>query len=1288
MKNFISLLVLLFSFGSLMANTILIKKEFNWKTSPSIYEMGEITYQRYAFDEAIYDEKYPSLSFAVEKFDVDGYGDLQVEILRAQYEDFNKIPSPDDVYLEEQIKFTKNVYRTREGYYGKISFAPMIKSGNQYQRLTSIEIRVTLIPKPQIFNRSPPTFTSEFSDGDLYKIGVTESGVHKLTYSFLKDDLGINVDNIDPRKIRILGNGGGMIPVYSAAERIDDLAESHILIVGEEDGVFNSGDYILFYAEGPHQWILDTADRIYNRQQNIYDNKNYYIIKIGTQDGLRIVSQNSVTAAADYTTNQFDNFARFEEDKANIFHDWNKTQGSGQDWFGDHFKVAREYNYDNLFTFPGLITSEPIQLDTRMILRDGTETTFNLNFEGQEFSSTEADNVLHMDGGFDNITTYAYQAFVRESFLASQDRLGFTISYPRPAGDNDSEAWLDYIQVNVRQALNMYSTQVAFRDLDALDYNITQFNLSGTNNNTLIWDISDPIQPTLQLGEANGSMISFKVNSNENIKEFVAFDSQGELKTATASGKINNQNIHGIDDAELVIVYHPDFESEVLRLAEHRAIHNGIDVATVSVEQIMNEFAAGANDVTAIRDFARMLYDRGSLEYLLLFGDGSFDQKDFYGIGKNFVPIYESNSLHPIYSFPTDDYYAILFDVDSNDPLKGDLSISVGRFPVNTLEEAQAVVNKVINYDISEETLGDWRNRLAFVADDEDGKTHGDDADEIADDIQNIHPYLNIDKIFLDAYPQVSTPGGDRFPAANAAINEAMFKGVFAMTYLGHGGSQGWAQERVLNISDIVGWTNSKKLPIFLTATCSFTGYDDAGFTTGGEQVFLNPRGGAVALLTTVRAVFANQNATLTKAAMRRIFERQDGKITTMGESISRAKNSFNSGSLQTNSRKFTLIGDPSQPVGIPFYQVSTTKINGLDILTAPVDTFRALQQVEVEGSITDENGAIQSDFNGIVNISIFDKVTVQSTLGQDDSSTPFDYVIRKNIIFKGRASVSNGLFSFNFVVPKDINYEFGEGKISYYAFDPNKGIDATGSYQEIIIGGTDPNAAVDDQGPQVEVFMNTADFIFGGLTDADPTLLVKLSDDNGINIVGNSIGHDLEAVLDDNTQNTFILNDFYESELDNYRKGEARYPLNDIPEGLHRISVKAWDTANNSAEGYTEFVVAPDGGIALEHVLNYPNPFFDQTCFQFDHNVANQDLDILISIYTVSGRLVKTIEHFMFSDGAIRQDDCITWDGRDDFGDALGKGIYLYKVKVRAANSAGETLSGESSFEKLVILK
>ncbi len=1298
MRNFTATLVLLLfvvPFFLNAQNTFRIS--LDWDAEPVTISVGNETFERWRFKDAVISDDYPTLPWVMRTAPVNSFGNLTVELVNARFEPFERSATLDDKILEESLNFETSVVRDRNGYMAKVAFVPIIRKGSSYERLVEGEIRLNLDPQPVIRPRGPESTTvSALSDGDIYKFAVSETGMYKLTYDFLKNRLGIsNLDSIDPRTIKIYGNGGGMLPFYTEAERIDDLQENSILVNGENDGKFDVADFILFYGEGSDKWIFDAANQEFNLQKNLYDTKNYYFVKISPGNGKRPETQGSLGNTA-YTSTSFNDFARFEQEKINLLYDWgvrtSKAQGSGQNWYGDWFRTAREYSYDNLFAFPNIVTEVPAKVRAEMMLRATRNSSFTLEINGNTLTSSQAGRVPTLSGEGDNETNYAYPAIVNTTFSLTNPGVNAKVRYPNPGGANDgSEGWLDFIQLNVRRRLTMSGNQMIFRDIETLQYPNATFQIENANNNLLIWDITNPLSAKNQEITLNGNILSFGTSTTE-LKTFIAFDRNANFASPEAVGKIPNQNLHAIDNIDLLIVYHPDFEQEAQRLADHRANHSGLAVGLARIDQVYNEFASGRRDATAIRDFARMLYDRNSrLKYLLLMGDGSFDHKNIYGNGTNFIPTYQRDSQNPIFAFPTDDYYAILYGSNPGDPLVGNLTLAVGRLTVKTLQEASAVVNKIIKYDTNPASLSDWRNRVVFVADDEDFNQHVRDADFIAEDISKQNPFLNVNKIYLDAFPQVSASGGDRFPAAKEELNRSIFRGVLAVTYLGHGGEKGWAQERVLEISDITNWDNADRLPLFITATCSFTGYDNPTFTTAGEETLLNPRGGAIALLTTVRAVYANQNAELTEVALQQIFNRGASGYNSLGEALRLAKNSITNTSTTTNSRKFSLIGDPSLRLAIPELNVNTTRINAREVTVASYDTIRALQRVTVEGIVADANGNQLTNFNGIVYPTVFDKKTTTSNLVNDATgsrpSRPFDFTVQRNIIFKGRASVTNGAFQFTFVVPRDINYQFGPGKISYYAANENTLTDGAGSYERVIIGGTS-DALADEQGPQVDVFMNTENFIFGGITNPNPTLLVKLQDENGINVVGNSIGHDLEAVLDGNTQNSFLLNDFYESDLDDYKRGAVRYPLFDLAEGRHEIRVTAWDVANNPAEGYTEFLVAASEEVALKHVLNYPNPFTDRTCFQFDHNLAGQELDVMIQIFTISGRLVKTIQANIFSDGALRLGDCIEWDGRDDYGDRLARGVYLYKVKVRSNLGTTNTLSGESDFEKLVILK
>ncbi len=1262
-----------------------VERNLKWSKPTLVYpyEGSEAVYVL-RFEGGVYEEEFPTLPYFSERFSLDGFGEFRAVFSKTTFESFEKKPSPDDEGIPSEIQLVTEIEKDRSAYFGRVRFMPLRKvSAGQFERLVSFELRLSFssAPAPVVF-RGGNTHTSVLSDGDIYKFAVSSAGVYKLDFNFLKNQLGVPIESIDPRTIKLYGNGGGILPELTNAPRHDDLVENAIEIAGEGDGKFDSGDYILFYGQGPDIWYFDTASQTFSHPKNFYDTENYYFLKISPGNGLRIQSKAS-QAGGTYVSTSFDDFLRHEQELVNLLHDWSYGQGSGRQWFGDYFKIRTSKGYQ--FKIPNLIPAEEVKFTSVFAGRalTGSSSRYSITANGTKFSSG---NFGVTKGGATD--TYASLQGISGSFVPNSAELNISLEFSN-GGNSFNEGWLDYLEFNFRRQLKMDGDQMIFRDLRSMGNLVSIFKIGDATASLKVWDITNPLAPNWQEASFAGSELSFGAETNE-LREFIVFNNNsGFLTPDKAIGKLDNQNYHGISDANLVIVFHKDFESEAVRLAGHRRNFSQFNVALLDVEKLYNEFSSGRKDATAIRDFARMLWERNpnGFHSLLLFGDGSFDSRNLYKLGGDFIPVYETiNSLSPIYSYPSDDYFGLLSDGEGANIGIGSLDIGVGRLVVNTPDEARGVVDKIINYDISPGNLRDWRNRVLFIGDDEDGNLHTGDADNIAVLIGKKNPNLNIEKVYLDAFPQESTTGGTRIPLATDAINNSMFKGLLAMVYLGHGGPKGWAQERVVKIDDILSWKNFDKLPIIITATCSFSGYDDPTFTSAGELSFLNKKGGAIALYTTVRPVFASSNEVLTRKSVDTLFYKFNHLIPTIGEVLRLSKNQVGD---KSNSRKFTLLGDPSQKLALPNYQVATTKINGHDISSDIIDTLRALQKATIEGEVQNDFGQIISDFNGIVYPTIYDKKITYRTLAQDSGSPLFDFDLQKNIIFKGRASVVNGKFSFTFVVPKDIDYNFGEGKISYYAADEVQMSDASGNYQDAIVGGTDLNAIADNQGPKVDVYMSNESFAFGGITDINPVLLVKLEDDNGINVVGNSIGHDLAGILDNNTKNTYILNDFYEAALDDYTKGEVRYPLANLAEGRHEIKVNAWDISNNPAEGYTEFVVVASEEVALKHVLNYPNPFTSSTCFMFEHNQSGVDLDVQVQIYTVSGRLIKTLEERIFSTGfRLGGENCLRWDGRDDFGDPLARGVYLYKVKVRSANTGDISLEGESKFEKLVILK
>ncbi|MBT8234284.1 MAG: type IX secretion system sortase PorU, partial [Saprospiraceae bacterium] len=649
---------------------------------------------------------------------------------------------------------------------------------------------------------------------------------------------------------------------------------------------------------------------------------------------------------------------------------------------------------------------------------------------------------------------------------------------------------------------------------------------------------------------------------------------------------------------------------------------------------------------------------------------------------QNFVPTYQTDeSLHPVEAFPSDDFFALLSDQEGEDSLDGALDIGVGRIPAKTLSEATGVIDKIIHYDTSKKTLGDWKLRIGFTADDEDSNTHIKQADGIAKLVENINPEMNQQKVYFDAFNQEATPGGARYPDANNALNTNLLNGQLVLNYLGHGGPKGWAQERVFQISDIANLKNIDRLPLLITATCSFTGFDEPAFVSAGEQSLLNPSGGAIGLFSTVRAVYSSQNERITREVFKKIFNRIDGKALRFGDIIRESQNANSSDTLSSNTRKFLLFGDPAQRLALPQQKVQITQVNDEDIEAGQIDTIGALGRLKLAGQITDHQDNLISDFNGEVFLTVFDKPSNLKTLDNDGEDRIYDFTLRKNILYKGSASVQNGLYEIELILPKDINFDYGPGHFSLYATD-NISRDAGGLYNGIVIGGTSEGGITDNEGPEIDIYFDDRTFTFGGQTGKNPVLIVDLSDETGINLSSTSIGHDITATFDNDNNNNLILNEYYQPQVDKVGSGSIEFQLSEFEPGLHTLTLKAWDILNNSSEKLSEFLVVQNEEGFINNVYNYPNPFSTQTNFTFEHDLGNSNLDIVINIFTVSGKLVKTIQTQRFASGSLIND--VPWNANDDFESKLAKGIYFYKINI---SSPELNLRRESDFQKLVIL-
>tara|TARA_R110001606_G_C15397819_1_gene652439 strand:- start:4911 stop:6764 length:1854 start_codon:yes stop_codon:yes gene_type:complete len=603
------------------------------------------------------------------------------------------------------------------------------------------------------------------------------------------------------------------------------------------------------------------------------------------------------------------------------------------------------------------------------------------------------------------------------------------------------------------------------------------------------------------------------------------------------------------------------------------------------------------------------------------------------------------------------------------------VDVASGRIPVSTVQQATEVVDKILSY-YNAASFGDWRNTITLIADDIDETsdiTLQSGVEKIADSIKKNNPIFNVNKIYADAYKQETSSGGERYPQVKLAFTNAIEKGSLIVDYFGHGGEDGLASERILEVPQIQSFNNPKTLPLFITVTCEFSRFDNPLRVTAGELTFWNKNGGAASLITTTRQIFISVGQNFNERLLKILLQFNNENVS-ISESLMETKNGFFS------FQKFFVyyLGDPAMKLAVPKPKVQITKMNGINIAQS-LDTLKALSKVSFEGVVTDNSNQILTDFNGTLSTTIFDKPIQKTTLDNDNFGVKMNFDSRESKLFRGKSSVTNGAFKFDFIVPKDIKVAFGNGKLSFYASNAKE--DKSGANFDIVVGGINPNATNDTVGPELSIYMNDESFIDGGNTNTSPNLIVSLSDVSGINTSITSIDHDIVAILDDDQANPIILNDFYETELNDFTKGKAVYQLRDLSVGNHTLKIKAWDTYNNSSETTLNFMVVSDSGLVLDNVLNYPNPFVNYTEFWFNHNKPNEPLEVQVQIFTISGKIIKTINRTIQTTGNLSRS--INWNGLDDFGNRLGKGVYVYKLKVKS------TISNQYSekYEKLVIL-
>ena len=1266
------------------------QKQFNitWTGSRTMQtDYGEIDLPAFDSDHYNYNDKDGLVYFVQWDSNGSAIDENSLSLSNIVYEVISnsdlKNLNPDLVPDAPRYKIYNTNARDKRNYYFELS--PIIKDKGVFKKIKSFTLIYSTLQN-RLVNTTMgvnEVTNSVLSSGQWYRFYIDKSGVFKLSKSFLSS-LGINTNSVDPRTIKIYGNGGRMLPLENSANYPFDVVENAVKFVGEADGSFDNNDYILFYGEGP-----DTYSQESNTNLNLYTDKTYYYVNISSGNGKRIQAMPSFSDPADIQINTFQDYKFYEVDDYNL-------AKLGRRWFGDDFDIENQREYD--FQFPNLVTTEPVTIRIAVGAVSEVSTSMSISVNGSSVSNL---NLSPISAG----SVLASDAVYNGALNVTSDEITIDLVYDNN-GNPSGNGYLDYINIEATRALIYESEQLKFKNIDVnTTPGIAEYTLSNSSVVKEIWDITDRFNVTNIENLNNEDILTFKAQSGTT-RLYVAFanndvfepkkDSRSSVANQNLKGTIFNNSQGEFEDIDYIILTPSQFTSQAERLAQINRDQYNLTVKVVDLQTIYNEFSTGSQDIAALRNFVKYVYDNAStpskrLKYLCLFGEGSYDYKERINNNTNLVPSwYSTSSFSLTNSFVSDDFYAMLDDNEGAMNNADRMDIAVGRILAEDVQRAKEMVDKIEAY-YQKEAYGSWRNNVLLISDDVDVSweaTLQRTTDNLGVTLNDEKPFLNVTKIHSDAFEQEASAAGNRYPAVNEAIKDAIEVGALVVNYFGHGGEDGIAKERIFDKFDAQEVNNICKFNLFITVTCEYTKFDDPNRDTAGEFTFWNKNGGAIGLITTTRQIFVTVGEALNKQLDDYLFAFGSNDYPSMAEAL-RLTKIDNSITGITQKRLVFFIGDPAMKLAFAKPNVRITKVNDVDI-TQPIDTLKALSYTKLAGEVVDVNGNLLSNYNGKLTATVFDKQIDRQTLGNDgirDSNGELiilDYTTLGEVIFKGQASITNGQFEFDFIVPRDIGILVGNGKVSLYAQTENPLSDQAGANFDIKIGGINENAPEDNIGPVINLFMNDENFVSGGITNESPNLLAKLQDDNGIN-TASGIGHDITAILDGDETNPIVLNDYYQANVDDYTNGVVTYPFRDLEPGLHTLTLKAWDVYNNSSTSEIQFVVFDkDEELVINNVLNYPNPFVSYTEFWFNHN-SDEPLEISVQIFTVSGKLVRTLNGQTSggskSVSSLSKD--IIWDGRDDFGDKIGKGVYVYKLKVKS-NRLNKQVE---KIQKLVIL-
>ncbi|HUI30926.1 MAG TPA: type IX secretion system sortase PorU [Candidatus Acidoferrales bacterium] len=1110
--------------------------------------------------------------------------------------------------------------------------------------------------------------SSVLAQGPWYSLSISQSGIYRLTYQNLRD-AKIPVDSIHLNTIRIFNDGGDALPEPPDSPRPADIMENAIYVFnGNSDGTdnFEPADYILFYGKSPREWTYDPSAHTYHHYLNYYTETNYYFMTYGGQAGKRMQIAPSYHSSSYYMPQDFTSMVAADSELYNL-------QGSGKDWYGAILEKSTQDNagvntVEYLNKLYGLDPTQPITYRLSFASRSDEANWFTIyeNSTGTQLGTING-GVVDITGPYSDQGPYAI-AVSTPDYTGTGNLLN-DMSALKIVYDSDSQlakGYVDWFEIFYKRRFQALNDALNFYAPDtnaAVYYSVQGFS----SNNVRVFDVTDFANVSMvQPDSISGETASFGIQTAAGAsKRFYAVGENGFL-TAGGISQIQNSDLRGqVSGTDLIIITPPDFLSQANQLANFKQSFDGLKTIVVKTTDIYNEFACGIPDPTAIRDYLNFVYsnDQQIPSYVILFGAGTYDYKNKVASLPEYVPAYESdNSLDQVDSYATDDYF-----VDFKGSLTSSrISMSLGRLPARSEQDANAIVSKIQQYE-QNPNYGSWRNLVTFVGDDHDNNTADSvitdfmiDSEDLANNLTYTPPDLDRRKIYLISYPTIVSTQGIRKPDAAADLVNQINEGTLVVNFVGHGAPDVWSYTHIFeNDVTIPQLNNLTTLALFVTATCDFGRDDDPATQSGAELLLNSQKGGAIGAVSSTRVTFENLNSDLNSDLFEHLFTRDSLRnAARIGDAFFATKQDYYS---DPNDIKYNYIGDPTVRLALPKYQAAVDSLNGKS-LTVQTQQIRALDKLDIKGTVYHPDKTVWNDFNGTALLTIYD-----SDKNIHIPQLSYTYRTQGSILFRGEISIKDGTFDAKAVIPKDISYSNITGKIELY-FQAN-GSDGIGYTRNVVVGGTDTNAVNDHKAPTVKIYLDSRNFRDGDVVSEKPNLIVDLHSDNGINLSDAGVGHNLQATFDG--QQSVDLGPYYVGAVDSYQDGTVNFPVTmALSTGKHSVEVDAFDVFNNSAEASAAFDLESSQQLSLMNVYNYPDPFRDATAFTFQRTAVGgpgEPVNVKIKVFTLSGRLIKTIQAYGLTDTFVK----IDWNGLDDDGNRLANGVYLYKVIVSTVDGS-----------------